>query len=184
VGFIRSPRCGKRGLRRQCILNTGSQSAKAHPANGIRPESAQPRAPACPPPAHDGTPGKARCPAAILAGTPGTLTPGTFCSWFQKQRGEKGRGLQVSEGGNGALLAISNYWQFCTCLAEAEGRGLRELLAYQGWTVQLLALLLLFEAEGGRGVLVQDAVECTLLASGNFWHFCSKQFVRLLIFNN
>jgi len=106
-----------------------------------------------------------------------------FCSWFQKQRGEKGRGLQVSEGGNGALLAISNYWQFCTCLAEAEGEGLRGLLAYQGWTVQLLALLLLLEAEGGRGVLVQDAVECTLLASGNSWHCCSKQVVRLLIYH-
>ena len=46
-----------------------------------------------------------------------------FCSCFRKQRGEKGRGLQVSEGGNGELLASRNYWQFCTCLAEAEGRG-------------------------------------------------------------
>ena len=41
---------------------TAAQSAKAHPANGIRPESAQPRPPARPPPAHDGIPGKAGAP--------------------------------------------------------------------------------------------------------------------------
>ena len=41
---------------------TAAQSAKAHPANGIRPESAQPRPHARPPPAHDGTPVKARAP--------------------------------------------------------------------------------------------------------------------------
>lgn len=41
---------------------TAAQSAKAHPANGIRPESAQPRPHARPPPAHDGIPVKARAP--------------------------------------------------------------------------------------------------------------------------
>jgi hypothetical protein len=61
-----------------------------------------------------------------------------FCSLFQKQRGEKGRGLQVSEGGNGALLAVlhlpcgsrgeraywhtkvgrSSDWHFCSCLRQ------------------------------------------------------------------
>jgi hypothetical protein len=82
-----------------------------------------------------------------------------------------------------------HYWQsvttgsFAPALRKQRGEGLRGLLAYQGWTVQRLALLLLFEAEGGRGVLVQGAVECTLLASGNSWHFCSKQFVRLLIYH-
>jgi hypothetical protein len=67
-----------------------------------------------------------------------------FCSWFLKQRGEKGRGLQVSEGGNGALLAVlhlpcgsrgeracedywhtrvgrSSDWQFCSCLRQKGG---------------------------------------------------------------
>ena len=47
---------------------TAAQSAKAHPANGIRPESAQPRPPARPPPAHDGIPERRDAPPPFWRG--------------------------------------------------------------------------------------------------------------------
>lgn len=59
-------------LASQCShAATAAQSAKVHPANGTRTGSAQPRPPERPPPAHDRIPDRARCPAAILAGTSG-----------------------------------------------------------------------------------------------------------------
>ena len=70
-----------------------------------------------------------------------------FCSCFRKQRGEKGRGLQVSEGANGELLALLHL----PCGSRGE-RACEDYWHAKGWKIQLLALLLLLEeAEGRRG---------------------------------
>ena len=107
-----------------------------------------------------------------------------FCSCFRKQRGEKGRGLQVSEGGNGELLAETT-GSFAPALRKQRGEGLRGLLACQGLedpTTRTSAGGSRGE-KGGEDYWYRTRSSVNYWQASNSWHFCSKQFVGLLIYH-
>ena len=113
------------------------------------------------------------------------VTPGTFAP-ASGSRGEKrGEDYRYQKG------EMVNYWQaettgsFAPALRKQRGEGLRGLLACQGLedpTTRTSAGGSRGE-KGGEDYWYRTRSSVNYWQASNSWHFCSKQFVRLLIYH-
>jgi len=115
------------------------------------------------------------------------VTPGTFAP-ASGSRGEKrGEDYRYQKG------EMVNYWQaettgsFAPALRKQRGEGLRGLLACQGLedpTTRTSAPAGGSRGEkGGEDYWYRTRSSVNYWQASNSWHFCSKQFVRLLIYH-